>query len=170
MKTLFILDREHSIEISEKLKEQLIQLLNEKGHTSKVIYLDKKNALPCRGCLLCLTKNIGVCVSKDKINDIKLEAQKYDMTVYITPVIFGHFSSTIKNAIDRGTGSFNLQIIIGYGDDIYEEEKNTFVDLTARHRGKADIVHPGMDKQVDVYVTTSSEDSKMISEKFKEYL
>jgi hypothetical protein len=72
--------------------------------------------------------------------------------------------------MDRGTGSHNLQVIIGYGSNIDSEEKGTFIDLTAKHRGKVDIVHPGLDKQVDVYLTMSAEDNMMIRDKFVEYL
>jgi len=92
------------------------------------------------------------------------------MTIFLTPVLFGHFGSTIKSAIDRGCGNQNLQVVVGYGDDIDDEEKSTFIDLTRKHRGVADIVHPGFDKQVDVYLTTSSEDSGAICEAFKKYV
>ena len=83
-------------------------------------------------------------------------------------MLFGHFSSCIKNAIDRGAGSRNWQVIIGYGSDIDDEEKSTFIDLTAKHRGSKDVVHPGMDRQVDVFVTRSSEDSTAICEALTE--
>ena len=87
----------------------------------------------------------------------------------MTPVLFGHFSSVIKNAIDRGASGHNWQIIIGYGSDIDDEEKSTFMDLTAKHRGKVDIVHPGMNRQVDVFVTKSAEDSTAICEALKKF-
>ena len=104
------------------------------------------------------------------MSEVKKNVRKYGLTIYMTPVIFGHFSSTIKNAIDKGTGSHNLQIIVGFGDDIDNEEESTFIDLTAKHRGSADIVHPGMDKQVDVYITRSVEDNTAIYQALKNCL
>ena len=89
---------------------------------------------------------------------------QFGLTVYLTPVVFGHFSSTVKNAVDRGTGSREWQVVVGYGSDIDDEEKSTFIDLTAKHRGRADIVHPGMDGKVDVYVTESIEENAAICE------
>jgi multimeric flavodoxin WrbA len=118
------------------------------------------------GCFQCVN---GECVSKDTVNQIRKNIQKYDLTVYLTPVLFGHFSSVIKNAIDRGASSHNWEIIIGYGSDIDDEEKSTFMDLTAKHRGKVDIVHPGMNRQVDVFVTKSAEDSTAICDALKKF-
>jgi multimeric flavodoxin WrbA len=126
--------------------------------------------MPCLGCLLCLTKHVGICVTKDRIAEIRNHNNRYDMTIFMTPVIFGHFGSMVKCAIDRGCGCNNLQVMVGYSDDIDDEEKSTFIDLTRKHRGKADIVHPGFDKQVDVYLTTSFEDSDTICEAFKKYV
>ncbi|HNR68565.1 MAG TPA: hypothetical protein PKN04_11375 [bacterium] len=62
------------------------------------------------------------------------------------------------------------QVMIGYGNDIDEEEKSTFIDLTRKHLGEADIVHPDFDKQVDVYLTTCSQDSEAICEAFKKHV
>jgi hypothetical protein len=58
-------------------------------------------------------------------------------------------------------------VIVGFGQDIDDEERSTFIDLTAKHRGKADIVHPGMDRQVDVFVSRSIEDNTRTCEALK---
>jgi len=84
-------------------------------------------------------------------------------------VLFGHFSSTIANVRAKGTGSHNWQVIIGFSEDIDDEEKSTFIDLTAKHHGKADIVHPGMNRQVDVFVSRSIEDNTIICAALKTY-
>lgn len=170
MNTIFILDKDTKTELSEELKTRILEIVNEKGHTIEVVELGKYDVSPCLGYFFCVTKHPGECVNKDMVSEIKKNVQKYGLTIYMTPVIFGHFSSTIKSAIDRGTGSHNLQIIIGFGDDIDDEEKSTFIDLTAKHRGSADIVHPGMDKQVDVYMTRSMEDNTAICQALKNCL
>lgn len=170
MNTVFILDKDSQTELSKNLRDQILGMLVEKGHKVEMIELGKNDQSPCVGCFLCVTKHLGECISKDIVNEIKSKIHTYDMTIFMTPIIFGHFSSTIKNAIDRGAGSHNLQVMIGYGSDIDNEEKNTFIDLIARHRGSADIVHPGMDKQVDVYVTMSFEDNTRIREKLINFI
>jgi multimeric flavodoxin WrbA len=170
MNTILLVDKDSKTELSESLKTRIIEIVKEKGHNIEIVELGRDDASPCLGCFSCLTKHPGECVSKDAVNEVKKNAQKYGMTIYMTPVIFGHFSSTIKNAIDKGTGSHDLQVIIGYGGDIDDEEASTFIDLTQKHRGSADIVHPGMDKQVDVYITRSTEDNTAICQAFKGYV
>jgi multimeric flavodoxin WrbA len=170
MNTIFILDKDAKTELSEDFKERILRILKEKAHWVEVVELGRNDVTPCFGCLLCLTKHVGICITRDRIAEIRNNVNRYDMTIFLTPVIFGHFGSTIKCAIDRGCGSHNIQVVIGYGEDIDKEEKSTFIDLTSKHRGKADIVHPHIVTQVDVYLTTSSEDSEAICEAFKKYL
>jgi hypothetical protein len=166
MNTLLIIDKDTKTELSEDLRAKICKILTGKGHQIETVELGKKEVSPCLGlgCFQCVTKHPGECVSKDAVYPIKKNVQKYGLTVFLTPVLFGHFSSGIKNAIDRGAGSRNWQVIIGYGSDIDDEEKRTFIDLTAKHRGSADVVHPGMDRQVDVFVTGSAEDNTAICE------
>jgi multimeric flavodoxin WrbA len=170
MNTILILDKDAKTGLSEDLKERILRILKENGHRVEVVELGRNDVMPCFGCFLCLTKHVGICVTRDRIAEIRNNVNRYDMTIFLTPVIFGHFSSTVKCAIDRGCGSNNLQVMVGYGDNIDDEEKSTFIGLTRKHRGKVDIVHPGIDKQVDVYLTTSSEDSEAICEAFKKYV
>jgi multimeric flavodoxin WrbA len=166
MNALLILDKDSKTELSEDLKAKICRILKEKGHRIETVELGKNEVAPCLGldCFQCVTKHPGECVSKDAVYPIKKNIRKYDLALFLTPVLFGHFSSPVKNAIDRGAGSHNRQVIIGYGNNIDDEEKSTFIDLTAKHRGNADIVHPGMDRQVDVFVTRSVEENTTICE------
>jgi hypothetical protein len=169
LNTLVILDKDSKTKLSEDLKGKVVRTLEEKGHQIEVVELGKNDVSPCLGCLLCLTKHPGECVTKDIVNEIKKNVKKYSATFYLTPVLFGHFSSTMANVMAKGTGSHNWQVIIGFGEDIDDEEKSTFIDLTAKHCGKADIVHPGMNSQVDVFVSRSIEDNTIICEALKTY-
>ena len=164
-----ILDKDSKTNLSEDLKVKVVGTLEEKGHQVEVVELGQNDVSPCLGCLLCLTKHPGECVTKDIVNEIKKNVKKYSATFYLTPVLFGHFSSTIANVMAKGTGSHNWQVIIGFGEDIDDEEKSTFIDLTAKHCGKADIVHPGMNCQVDVFVSQSIENNTIICETLKTY-
>ena len=164
MNTLFILDKDITTNLSEDLKGKIIGALEENGHKVDVFELGKNDVTPCIGCLLCFTKHPGECVNDDIVNKIRKNVNKYSATFFLTSVLFGHYSSTIASPINKGTGSHNWQVIIGYGEDINDEERSTFIDLTAKHRGKMDIVHPGMDRRVDVFVSRSIEDNDRICE------
>jgi len=166
MNTLLILDKDSKTELCEDLRIRICRKLRDKGHSVETVELEKNKVAPCLGldCFHCVTKQPRECISKDAVYPIKKNIRNYNLAVFLTPVLFGHFSSCIKNALDRGAGSHKLEVIIGYGIDIDDEEKNTFIDLTAKHRGSKDIVHPGMDAQVDVYFTKSIADNAAICE------
>ena len=82
-----------------------------------------------------------------------------DVVVYLTPIVFGQYSPNIKNAIDRWlpnvlplfvkkpdgtTGhpqrymSAPKQIIIGYGDDVSQDDSLLFTNI-AKHRSNVDV-------------------------------
>lgn len=170
MNALLVLDKDARTEVCEVLKTKICAILDDKGCQTTTVELGRNEVSPCLGlsCFHCVTKHPGECVSKDAVYPIKKNVRRYDLTIFLTPVLFGHFSSCIKNAIDRGAGSHNWQFIIGYGSDIDDEERSTFIDLTAKHRGNADVVHPGMDRQVDVFVLESAEDCTAICEALME--
>lgn len=164
MRTVIISDSDSKTGLGDNLKAGIAKVLSDHGDQVQVAELEKDRVAPCLGCFRCATSHRGGCVNKDAVSEIKRDLQQLGLTVYLTPVVFGHFSSTVKNALDRGTGSHRWQIVIGHGTDIDDEERSTFIDLTAKHRGSADIVHPGMDVRVDVHVTSSLEQSAAICE------
>lgn len=164
MKAVVISDRDSETDLSESLKAGVVRALSDHGDHVRVAELEKDHVAPCLGCFRCATTHRGDCVNKDAVSEIKRDLPQLGLTVFLTPIVFGHFSSTVKNAVDRGAGSRKWRVVIGYGTDIDDEERNTFIDLTAKHCGRADIVHPGMDARVDVYVTRSLEENAAICE------
>jgi hypothetical protein len=167
LSALIISDKDSKTDISEHFRSTLVTALEKIGKTVEVFDLGKNDVFQCLGCLLCLTKHPGECVHKDIVNEIRKQVKKYSVTFYLTPILFGHYSSAIAAAINKGTGSHEWQVIVGFSGDSNEEERETFIDLIAKHRGKSDIVHPGMDKRVDVFVSRSFEDNSEIVSKIE---
>jgi hypothetical protein len=173
MNALLIADADSATTLSSDLIDRLQELCARKGYTPEVVQLRGEDAAPCRGCLLCLTRHPGRCVTMDAVCRImqRMHVERDGcITVFFTPVRFGHPSSIVKNALDRGTGSRWLQVIIGYGDDIDPEEESTFVDITAKHCGAADIVHPGMVREAMAFVARSPKDNAAICAAIEERL
>lgn len=167
MRAVIFSDSDRKTELSENLTAGLARVLADNGAQVQAIGLQRDRVAPCLGCFLCATRHRGECVNKDAVGEIRRDVKQLGLTVFVTPVVFGHFSSTVKNALDRGTGSHAWQIVIGCSSDIDAEEKSTFIDLTAKHCGSADIVHPGMDSRVDVHVTQSLEENAAICESLR---
>jgi len=67
----------------------------------EIINLREKKIAPCQGCFGCWLKTPGICVIDDEGREI---AEKYinsDKVIFLTPVTFGGFSSTLKKVVDR---------------------------------------------------------------------
>lgn len=154
MNVLFICDKENKTKASIDLYEKLSSLFSDKGYEGKTIEVGKKDLASCMGCFGCWIKTPGECVVNDLMTDINKSFINSDVVVYLSPIVFGQFSATMKNAVDRwlpnvlpffekvnGVTKHPKRydkdpntIVIGYGDDLSEEEKSTFIDIN-RHRG-----------------------------------
>ena len=65
-------------------------------HDMKVAY--------CLGCFECLIKTPGECRHNDDGHEIMKQFIQSDLSVFLTPVIFGGYSSNLKKGLDRIVG------------------------------------------------------------------
>jgi multimeric flavodoxin WrbA len=55
----------------------------------------------CLGCFECWTKTPGLCRIDDAGRDVAASLIRGDLTIYLTAVTFGGYSSALKQAVDR---------------------------------------------------------------------
>jgi len=55
----------------------------------------------CLGCFECWTKTPGLCRIDDTGRDVAADIIAGDLTIYLTAVTFGGYSSALKQAVDR---------------------------------------------------------------------
>ncbi len=55
----------------------------------------------CLGCFECWTKTPGLCRIDDEGRDVAANQISGDLTIYLTSVTFGGYSSALKKAVDR---------------------------------------------------------------------
>lgn len=154
MKVLLICDKNNRTKASIDLHEKIKELFSNKDYEIHNIEIGKKDLASCIGCFGCWIKTPGQCVINDMMSDINRSFINSDVVIYFTPIVFGQFSGNIKNAIDRWLPNvlpffqqyngrtrhparyekYPTEIIVGYSDDITEEEKSTFLDITNKHR------------------------------------
>jgi hypothetical protein len=174
---LLISDAESTTELSEDLQARVVTIARAKHYKVETIALHTHDVPPCTGCLTCVMKHPGRCVYNASftpaLRDIIHRAPDCQAVVFLTPVRYGTFSSTMKNIVEKGGfvvqyGNGCRQIIIGFGEDATDEERGTFIDITAKHRGRADVVHPNLKEECSVYFTGSRQDSEGICESLKD--
>ncbi len=131
--------------------------------------LDWQDLAPCMGCFGCWVKKPGECVISDAMADLNRTTMTSDAVIYLSPIVFGQFSATIKNAVDRmlpnmlpffeirpdGSTmhparyvSYPKFIMVGYGDGVTAEDARLFADITRKHRRNIEVVvYTGDDKK-----------------------
>jgi len=60
MHVLFIVDKDTKTPLSRDLQGKLTALLEDKGNALEILEVGADEAVPCLGCLLCVTKGAGV--------------------------------------------------------------------------------------------------------------
>ncbi len=73
----------------------------ERNHEVRTVNLSEKMILPCTGCFKCWVKTPGRCIIKDHANEISEMFINSDLMVFLSPVVFGTYSSQMKKSLDR---------------------------------------------------------------------
>lgn len=173
MKILCLQHQNGNSHIFLNLIDKLREAASLNNHILDENELEPGDLFYCFGCMRCWSSGTDVCVNKDKLYYIEEKMNDYGLIVFISPVIYGTFSPVIKIPIEKGLGNklhhdkLYPQVIIGYGDDITDEEKSTFIDITKKHCGPAEVVHPELkDLKIDVFVSRSIDDNEKIAKSF----
>lgn len=168
MRSLIISDKDFKTKSYEEIRSKLLGYFNAKGFDTEEISVGRGELAHCMGCFGCWVKTPGECVMKDRIAEINRAAMQSDAVVYLTPVVFGQFSANMKDVIDRWLpnmlpffitrpngstihppryDSYPAQAIIGFGENVDEEDAKLFEDITLKHRNNvtAFVLKPGED-------------------------
>ncbi len=89
---------------SAKIHEIMLKELKKLNWDATSIVLEDKNIAYCTGCFGCWVQTPGECVIKDYEETIVREMVHTDLSIYITPIVFGGYSSILKKALDRQIG------------------------------------------------------------------
>ena len=86
---------------SRKIRDAAVREFQSLSWNVRVFDLDDMTIKPCRGCFGCWLKHPGTCAIRDDEDAYLRALVASDATVWITPVTFGGYSSTLKKALDR---------------------------------------------------------------------
>jgi multimeric flavodoxin WrbA len=170
MKATVITDKDYQNELFQELYQSVLDYLQDKQFESKTFNIGRNDLNYCMGCFGCWVKKPGECVINDMIADINHSFVSSEAVIYISPVIFGQFSASIKSAIDRwlpnmlpffatrADGStmhpprytdYPAQVMIGYADDLSPEDAQLFTDIIKKHRNNVGVlIYRGPDTDI----------------------
>lgn len=86
---------------TDRVAMTLEHFLHTAGWTATNWTLRDEKIAYCLGCFECWTKTPGICRIDDTGCDVPASIIRSDLTIYLTPVTFGGYSSTLKKAVDR---------------------------------------------------------------------
>lgn len=82
----------------------VVDELNGMGWEVETFVLRELAISYCQGCFECWIRTPGVCVSTGVGRDIARAVIQSDLTLFLTPVTFGGYSSELKKAVDHLIG------------------------------------------------------------------
>lgn len=87
--------------VGEAVCEAVRSCLESAGWETEVIVLREHKIAPCVEDFGCWVKTPGACLIKDAAGEVTRAYLTGDLAVFITPVVFGGYSSELKKLFDR---------------------------------------------------------------------
>jgi len=104
MKALILDGTKSNNNESTKIFDLMLEELKNLNWDIISIVLEDKNVAYCTGCFGCWVQTPGECVIKDFEENIVKDMVHSDLIIYLTPIMFGGYSSILKRALDRQIG------------------------------------------------------------------
>ena len=104
MKALILDGTKSTNNESTKIFDLMVEELTKLNWEVISIGLEDKAIGYCTGCFGCWVQTPGECVIKDYEESIVKDMVHSDLIIYLTPIIFGGYSSILKKALDRQIG------------------------------------------------------------------
>lgn len=92
---------ETQLEPYRQIMEKVLE--NTADHLESILLRDK-NIGTCIGCFKCWDHTPGECFQKDDAPEIMKQMAQADLLVFLTPLLFGGYSSELKKMIERTLG------------------------------------------------------------------
>jgi len=104
MKALILDGTKASNDESTKIFNLMLEELNKLNWEVISIALEDINIGYCTGCFGCWVQTPGECIIKDYEENVVKDMVHSDLIIYLTPIVFGGYSSILKKALDRQIG------------------------------------------------------------------
>ena len=104
MKVLILDGTKSNNNESTKIFDLILEELKKLNWDITSIVLEDKNIDYCTGCFGCWVQTPGECMFKDYEENVVRNMVHSDLIIYLTPIMFGGYSSILKKALDRQIG------------------------------------------------------------------
>lgn len=101
MRAVILNGARHGEISGERAQDALREELSRRAWSVDAWLLREFEIEPCRGCFECWVRTPGACTRSETANQIASAFIRGDLTILLTPVTFGGYSSELKMALDH---------------------------------------------------------------------
>lgn len=95
----------------------------------EIVTLRDKNIQPCLGCFGCWFKTPGECCVQDDSQAIVRKIASSDAVLYLTPITFGGYSSSLKKLLDKSICNINPLFTMVNGEMHHKKRLERYPNL-----------------------------------------
>jgi multimeric flavodoxin WrbA len=114
-----------------RVRVAVISKLQTQGYEVEHLLLREKKIGNCAGDFFCWVRNPGMCNTDDDNREIAESIVHSDLLVYLTPVTFGGYSSTLKKAVDHQVQNVLPFFALLNGETHHQKRYRKYPDLLA---------------------------------------
>ena len=115
----------------ERVRAALLAKLETQGWEVEHLLLREKKLGNCAGDFFCWVRSPGICNIDDDNREIAESIVNSDLLVYLTPVTFGGYSSTLKKAVDHQIQNIQPFFAQVNGETHHQKRYKKYPDLLA---------------------------------------
>jgi len=114
-----VLDGSRTEDGTLNLPEMIGAAVERCGYVVEIIPLRDEKIGSCTGCFGCWLRTPGMCLIDDDGRKVAGKIIRSNLTVFVTPVTFGGYSSELKKAVDRMACPSLLPFLVNMGGEVH---------------------------------------------------
>ena len=116
-------------ELPQGIRDVLFSLLAAPHHQIEIFTLRESRIGACADDFFCWVRSPGQCVMEDDNRQIASSIAAADLVIYLTPITFGGYSSTLKRAIDHQIQNISPFFTTIHGETHHEKRYPRYPDF-----------------------------------------
>ncbi|MCX7790659.1 MAG: NAD(P)H-dependent oxidoreductase [Chloroflexaceae bacterium] len=112
-----------------RIERALLAHLAAQDHSVRTFTLRDNNIGNCAGDFFCWVRSPGQCMVADDNREIAAAVANADLLIYLTPVTFGGYSSTLKKAVDHQIQNISPFFVTLNGETHHARRYARYADL-----------------------------------------
>jgi len=115
--------------ISRRIRTILLSQLASQNHAVQVFTLRENKIGNCAGDFFCWVRSPGVCNTNDDNRVIAAAIASADLLVYLTPLVFGGYGATLKQAVDHQIQNISPFFTVLNGETHHAKRYDHYADF-----------------------------------------